>query len=370
MIADDEEFILQMLHQCLVEKGYSCQTVTRGDDVLTEMEKRDYPLLLTDLNMPGLDGFQVLRAVRQRDRETAVIVITGEQEIDRAVQCMKEGAYDYLTKPFHKEQLLLSVERALERRRHRLRERDYHLRLEEEVRAKTQLLEKTIRQLQATKQQLEGRVEEIITRLSLAGEYRDEDTGRHVQRIAVMSTILAQGMNLSNEFCEMVRIASPLHDVGKIGISDTILLKPGRFTEQEMELMKQHTLIGARILQGSNQPVIHMAHTIALSHHEKYNGKGYPKQLAGTEIPLAGRIVAVADVFDALSSERPYKKAWPSDEAMEFIRNEREKHFDPDVVDVFIDQFDTILKTRERVNFTTGEERTLLSSGGPHEITV
>lgn len=188
--------------------------------------------------------------------------------------------------------------------------------------------------------------QETINRLVIASEYRDEDTGDHIVRMSSYSALIAEKFGLSESEVEKIRMAAPMHDVGKIGIPDNILLKPGKLTEEEFEVIKSHTLISEKILGGSDSDILQLASDIALTHHEKWNGKGYPKGLAGTEIPLAGRIVAVADVFDALTSKRPYKGPMPVEKATKIILDEQGEHFDPDLVDVFLSQMDAVLQIK------------------------
>ena len=184
---------------------------------------------------------------------------------------------------------------------------------------------------------------DIIHRLIIAAEFKDEYTGGHIQRISIYCTLIAEKLGLDSKTVENIRFTSPMHDIGKIGIPDSILLKKGSLSKEEFEVIKTHTIIGAKILDGSNSEILQMAHQIAISHHERWNGQGYPYGLAGEEIPLVGRIVALADVFDALISERPYKKAYSLEESCDIIRKERGQHFDPKIVDVFFDNLDELL---------------------------
>ena len=200
------------------------------------------------------------------------------------------------------------------------------------------------------------REREIVLRLSRAAEFRDLETGSHIMRIAHFSELIARALGQSETECEQLFLASPMHDVGKIGIPDNVLLKPGRFNEEEFALMQQHTVIGHRILSGSQSELLQLAAEIALTHHERFDGAGYPHQRAGADIPIAGRIVAVADVFDALLSSRPYKRAWTVEEALGMIRVGRAKQFDPDCVDAFLVALPQILATRERFAEEDGSE--------------
>ena len=200
--------------------------------------------------------------------------------------------------------------------------------------------------LEAAKESLHAAYQETINRLVIASEYRDEDTGDHIVRMAAYSALIAKKSGLSPEEVEQIHLTAPMHDVGKIGVPDHILLKPGKLTREEFETIKSHTLIGGKILRGSQSNLLHMAEEIALTHHEKWNGQGYPKGLAKTEIPLAGRIVAIADVFDALTSRRPYKEPFSVEKGMEILTEERAEHFDPEFTDVFLANMEEVLKIK------------------------
>jgi len=234
LIVDDEGPIGRILERELSVEGYRCHSVQSGEDALLELKSDDYSLVISDINMPGMSGVELLKHLIGSEQEIAVIMLTGLPDLSTAVQCLKMGAYDYLTKPIDSAELSISVSRALERRQFLIREKRYQQDLEREVTKKTQALADTQK--------------EIIYRLALAAEYRDEDTWEHLLRIADSSCILARQMGLSDEFCEMIRATSPLHDIGKVGIPDSILLKPARLTTEEYEFMKTHTTIGARIL--------------------------------------------------------------------------------------------------------------------------
>nr|MBC8362799.1 HD domain-containing protein [Candidatus Desulfatibia profunda] len=202
--------------------------------------------------------------------------------------------------------------------------------------------------LEIAKDKLQESYRETINRLVIASEYRDEDTGDHVVRMAAYCALIAEKHGLPEAEVEQIHIAAPMHDVGKIGIPDGILLKPGKLTSEEFETIKSHTLIGAKILEGSSSEILRLATEIALTHHEKWNGKGYPNGLSGTAIPIAGRIVAIADVFDALTSKRPYKDAFPVEVACDIIKKERGEHFDPELADVFLNNMDVVLKIKAK----------------------
>jgi len=208
-------------------------------------------------------------------------------------------------------------------------------------------LNKTILELKTANQELQEAYLDTIHRLVLAAEYKDEDTGDHIIRMGRYSALIAEKLDLPSKEVQNILYVSPMHDVGKIGIPDSILIKPGKLTKEEFEIMKAHSIIGANLLAYSKSEIIQVAEQIALSHHEKWNGKGYPQGLAGEEIPLVGRIVGLADVFDALTSKRPYKDPFPVEKAIDIIKKERGEHFDPHIVDVFLENIDEILKIKE-----------------------
>jgi len=210
-------------------------------------------------------------------------------------------------------------------------------------------LNKTILELKATHKELQEAYLDTIHRLVLAAEYKDEDTGDHIKRMSQYCALIAEKLGLSAKEVQNILYAAPMHDVGKIGIPDSILMKPGKLTDEEFEIMKSHTIIGANILANSKAEVLKLAEQIAISHHEKWNGKGYPQGFSGDNIPLVGRIVGLADAFDALTSKRPYKEPFPVEVALDIIKKERGEHFDPDVVDVFLENIDEIVKIKEKV---------------------
>jgi putative two-component system response regulator len=233
------------------------------------------------------------------------------------------------------------VDRALEKRRLELENRDYQQHLEQKVARRTAELRRAVKKIKLASL-------DTIHRLSRAAEYRDEDTGAHIKRMSQYSAAVARKMGLNEETVEIILYATPMHDVGKIGIPDHILLKPGKLDPDEWQIMKQHTIIGAQILQGSDAEFIKLAKVIALTHHEKWDGSGYPKGLRGSKIPLAGRITAIADVFDALTTKRPYKEPFSLEKSFGIIKQSRGNHFDPGVVDAFFATEDEILSIREK----------------------
>lgn len=311
------------------------KTSSSGREFLAGAEREGYPdLLILDLMMPDMDGLAVMEALKpiRSKRFFPIIVISAISEKNIIIRALSQGADDYVTKPFFIDELRVRVSNML-----KIKERDECLNISLDV-METNLLEK-LRMLESTQM-------ETILKLGKAAEFRDDETGRHIERIAEYVDIITNHLGLSRDQRTSLKNAAPMHDVGKIGIPDEILLKPGKLTSEEFQTIKLHTVIGARILGGTSLPMLETAKEIALSHHEKWDGSGYPLGLKGTEIPLSGRIVAIVDVFDAVTSDRIYKTAWPVDEALELIRSQREKHFDPAVTDAFLACTTDILRIR------------------------
>ncbi|MGH2728989.1 MAG: HD-GYP domain-containing protein, partial [Actinomycetota bacterium] len=282
--------------------------------------------------------------VRQNRPDTAIIMVTGMADTSLANTALAMGAYGYIIKPFDSQEMLIGVMNALRRRVLEVENRNHRERLEEMVRHRTTELWEAISSLEQAGKELRSSQEETIHRLSIAAELRDRETAGHIERMSRYCHLLARSVGEDAEHSERIRLASKMHDVGKIGIPDSILLKPGKFTHEERNVMQRHAEIGYEILQDSDSELLRIAAVIALTHHERVDGKGYPKALTHEEIPLEGRIAAVADVFDALTSERPYKKAFPLGQAVEIMSEERSKHFDPELLDVFLNSMEAIVE--------------------------
>jgi putative two-component system response regulator len=324
LIVDDEQANVQVLARLLSRAGYEEVRSTTDARGALELYRRFEPdLLLLDLRMPHLDGFDVMEQLRQEIPDGdyfPILVLTGDTSSDVKQRALASGARDFLNKPFDVTEALLRIENLLQTRH-----------LHHQLLTQNETLEERVRD--RTRELAEAQVE-ILHRLALAAEYRDDITGRHAERVGLLSALLARELGCVENEVRLIRRAATLHDVGKIGIPDAILMKPGPLSPQEFELMKNHTEIGARILSGSRFPLLRMAKEIALAHQDRWDGTGYTGR-AGEEIPLVGRIVAVADVFDSLTHERPYKGASPMAAAVAEIRASRGSHFDPDVVEAF-----------------------------------
>ncbi len=342
LIVDDEEAIRRLLHQKLSSEGYQCQEAGNAEQALDKLRSNPVGLVILDIKMPGKSGIELLPEIKASYADTAVVMATATADINVAINCMKQGAYDYITKPFNLEEVILSVGRALEKRRLELENREYQQHLEDEVARRTKQLRQALEKLRVASL-------DTIYRLSRAAEYRDEETGAHIKRMSYYAATIARKIGLSHETVEMILYAAPMHDIGKIGIPDHILLKPGKLDPDEWAIMKQHTTIGGEIVAGSDTEFIKEAELIARTHHEKWDGSGYPNSLKGSKIPLAGRIAAVADVFDALTSKRPYRREPFSVEiAFDIIREGRGSHFDSKMVDAFLATKDEILAIEDK----------------------
>ncbi|MDR3690079.1 MAG: response regulator [Fimbriimonas sp.] len=317
LIVDDMPANVRLLEMILERAGYRHVRSTSDPRQVLDLYQSFKPdLLLLDLNMPYIDGFEVMRQIRARSRENAVpiIVLTADAELSTKHRALKHGASDFLTKPFDETEVLLRMGNIL-------RTHFYSQLLEAKVRERTRDL---------VKAQLE-----TFNKLAIAADYRDDNTGHHAKRVGRMSGMIAQALGLPDTFVGLIVQAASLHDIGKIGVSDMILLKPGRLTTEEFETMKQHTVIGAKILSESSSPMLQLAEEIALHHHEFWDGNGY-SGLQGDAIPISGRIVGVADFFDALTHERPYKKAWSVEDTVRAIQERSGTQFDPRVVEAFM----------------------------------
>ena len=326
LIVDDQPSNVALLEGILQEEDFNCyQSITDSPQTLPLFLEYQPDLILLDLQMPILDGFDVMKQLRlclSPDDYLPILVLTANITPEAKRRALSEGAMDFLTKPFDASEVILRIKNLLQTRLLHVQLQSQNRLLDQKVRERTAALEET---------QIE-----ILERLALAAEYRDDNTGEHTKRVGRTAARIAQALGWSDEEVELIRRAAPLHDVGKIAISDSILLKPGKLTPEEFERMKMHTTLGAKMLSGGRFSLLRLAEQIALTHHERWDGGGYIG-LREESIPVAGRIVTVADVFDALTSERPYKKAWNANDAIEEIKRQSGKQFDPRVVEAFLE---------------------------------
>ncbi len=348
LIVDDEEPIRRLLVGLLEGQGYACTQVANVREARKLLQEKSFGLMLCDVNMPGESGLQLAKEVLTAASNPAVIMVTVTDDVQVATTALELGAYGYVLKPFKPSELLINVANALRRRKLESENRRHRESLEETVSERTTSLRKAIVRLELTERELSLAQEETIQRLARAAEFRDDETARHVQRMSRYAALLAGQLGWTIERCELLRLASSLHDIGKIGTPDQILLKPGKHTPEEFAVMKRHPEIGHHILGGSTAKLLMLAATIAWTHHERYDGSGYPYGLVGEAIPLESRIAMIGDVFDALTSKRVYKSAIPVEQAIDILRQERGKYFDPALLDLFLESMDDILVIKER----------------------
>jgi putative two-component system response regulator len=296
--------------------------------------------------MPGESGIDFAREVAKDYPDVAIVMVTGLDDRVYADVAIELGAYGYILKPFKPNELIINVGNALRRRALEIENREHRERLERTVLERTSALRDTIARLESSDAELRRLREETIRRLSWAAEFRNQETGEHIVRVSLYCALLAERLGLGVERVELLRIASPMHDVGKIGIPDRILLKPGALTPDERKAMEAHAEIGYRMLAGSGAELLEVAAVMALTHHERIDGQGYPSGLAGDDIPIEGRITAVADVFDALTSDRVYRPAFEPEEARELMLEQRGTQFDAQLLDLFFGAFDEVLTIR------------------------
>ncbi|WP_425615698.1 HD-GYP domain-containing protein [Anatilimnocola sp. NA78] len=344
LLVDDDEIALAMLEHTLARSGFDVLTASNGREALEMLRQHPIRLVISDWDMPGMTGLELCRAVRSGEFEQYIyfVLLTSHRGNDEIVQGLAAGADDFIIKPFHPPELILRV------------------------RAGERILGLETRDV-------------TIFALARLAESRDTDTGEHLERVQKYCGVLCRYLyergvfqgEIDREYIHLIRQTSPLHDIGKVGIPDAILLKPGRFTPEEFEIMKRHTTIGAETLQAAldhypGAKFLRMARDIALTHHEKFDGSGYPQGLAGKDIPLCGRIVAVADVYDALTTKRVYKDAFPHEQAVQMIGEQAGRHFDPQIVDAFL----ACSEAFREINLTQRPEPVLSSYESTHQAAM
>ncbi len=335
VIIDDLQINVTLL-QHLVKKLPGCTSICFTDPLaaLDWCMSNEPDLIIIDYMMPKMSGVEFVERFRVRYATIPILMVTANHETELRHHALQMGVTDFLNKPLNNVEFLARTKNMLALRESHNKLANHAVWLAEEVRKATE--------------ELVTREQETILCLAAAAEHRDPETGMHIQRMAQYSRHIARMLKLSAEDQELILNASPMHDIGKVGTPDIILLKPGKLNPEEFTIMKQHALIGYKVLSTSNSPLLQVAAEIALSHHEKFDGSGYPKGLKGEQIPLFGRIVAIADVFDALTSERPYKKAWTVKDAFDFLQKNSGLHFDPKCIDAFFADIDTILAIKSK----------------------
>ncbi len=333
LIVDDEEAIREVVSTLLEAQGHQCYTVANGRLAQDFLKKNTVDLVLSDMVMPEMDGLSLVEWLRQTDSDLPIIMVTAMHDISTALEAIRRGAYDYILKPFEKDQLYLGVRRALERRRLILENRNYQRNLEE-------LVEERTAQLKGTLEQLEQSYDDTLEALGGALDLKDAETEGHCKRVTAFTIAIAKAMKVDPSHLPHIARAAFLHDIGKMAIPDAILRKPGPLTPEEREVMRTHCEIGFKMVK--RIPFLSEASDIVHSHQEFFDGSGYPRGLQGDEIPLGARIFAVADTLDAMISDRPYRRALSIETAREEIKRCSGTQFDPEVVGVFLGMPDTL----------------------------
>ena len=349
LVIDDDASIRKITQMLVEGLGHDVEAANDGIEGLAKLQL-GVDLILLDVVMPGLDGFEVCRRIRQdpAGRDVPVIMVTTLETKEHRLHAVEAGANDFIAKPVDETELRVRSTSLLKLKAAQDEVKRYQTHLEAMCEERTASLRKALEQM-AEAQRLAYQAQlETVERLAILAEYKDKVTGRHIQRMSEYSAVIARGLKLPPAEVELILHASRMHDVGKIAVPEAILRKPAELDQQEWTVMRQHSTIGSRILENSSSEILQAGKIIALHHHERWDGAGYPAGLAGSDIPLWGRICAVADVFDAVTSERPYKPAFPNEEALQLLLDGKGKHFDPRVVDVFFECLEEILKIQRK----------------------
>lgn len=343
LVVDDEERNLRLMEALLVPMGYEIIMAQNGKQALEKVNESSPDVVLLDIMMPKMDGYEVAKQIKmnKQTRIIPIVMVTNLGNVEDRVKALRSGADDFLSKPVDKVELMARVSSLVKVKAYNDHMRDYQEKLEAEVNKRTY-------QLNAAFKKIKMASHETIYRLCRAAEYKDDNTAGHIHRVSNYAALISEKIGLKKKTTESILLSAPMHDVGKIGVPDHILQKPGKLTPDEWEIMKQHTYFGSKILEGSQVGYIRLAEVIALTHHEKWDGSGYPMGLKGNKIPLVGRIMAIADVFDALTSRRPYKKPFSVQDSFDIIKQGYGNHFDPDLVNAFFSITAQILDVKEK----------------------
>jgi len=323
LAVDDEPQNLLILEKLSEKLNIEIHSYLNPHEALNYSDMHEIDIAFVDYMLPGTDGIEVIKKIRARHSEIPIVMITAiDNKQDVRYNAINTGATEFLTKPINIHEFIARVKNLLELRRAQLLLKDKAKLLEDEV--------------EKTTSHIIQREYETLLVIGRAAEYRDQETGKHIERVAHYSRIISQGLGMDKEFQEIIYRSAPLHDIGKIGISDNLLFKEDKLTEKEFEIIKTHAVIGNKILENTHSKYLRAGATIALSHHERFDGEGYPNRQAGEEIHIYGRIVALADVFDALTNKRPYKEPWSIDKVFDLLIEEKRRHFDPEIIEVFM----------------------------------
>ena len=343
LIVDDDPGVCLALRRLVVDHGHMATVAGDATEARAELAAGSFEVILCDVNLPGESGLELVHDVVGGRTDIAVLMVSAADDPQLAETALALGAYGYIVKPFRDSEVNIGIANALRRRRLEIENKAHHERLEQLVAERTAEVDRSR--------------EETIHRLAAAAELRDSETGQHIERVSRYCELIARQLRLPYDRCELLRIASPLHDIGKIAIPDHILRKPGPLSPDERLVVETHTELGRSILSGSDEPLLELGAEIAWTHHERFDGGGYPRGLAGEAIPIAGRIVAVADVFDALVTDRVYRLAVPVDEVVAMMRAESGGHFDPDVLEALLTAIPAALAIRDRFEDERNELR-------------
>jgi putative two-component system response regulator len=348
LVVDDQPEVRHVLERILVAGGHRCRTAGSVGEARRAIDAVEPQLVLCDIDMPGESGLVLVEHLARHHPDVAVLMVTAVDDPSVADEALDDGAFGYVIKPFERNEILIGVRAALRRRAAALAERAEREVLTRAVAERTAQLQASLHQLDDASAALGRSEERSLRQLACAAEFRDPETSQHLERMSRYSALLGAAAGLEPERCELLRLASPMHDVGKIGIPDEILLKDGPFTAADRAVMERHPVLGHEILAGGSSPLLEMAALVALHHHEKVDGSGYPSGLRGEDISIEGRIVAVADVFDALTSARRYKGAMTVEAACGVMREGRGTHFDARLLDLFFSCLDEVERIMRR----------------------